>query len=280
MRARVLPRPLRDLPKHLVLAVFSLAVLLPLYVMVVNTFKTNEGYLASPLGLPLHPSTAALDEAFSRGSFGRWLVNSTLVTLASVAVSTGVAILAAYSVALLRWRLRGLVLNLLIALMVVPPIVMVIPLFRLWVDLSLVYSYEGVVIIYSGLMLPFSIYMLASFFRTVPRELLEAAAIDGAGRFRTLVSMVLPLSGAVLVTLALVQGLWVWNELLIAVIFLSGDDAHATLMVGLTTLQNRYHQNVPLTLAGMLLATIPMVVAYAFGQRFFVRGLTAGSVKG
>ena len=76
------------------------------------------------------------------------------------------------------------------------------------------------------------------------------------------------------------KGLWVWNELLIAVIFLQGSADHSTLMVGLTTLQNRYQQNVPLTLAGMMLATIPVVVAYAFGQRSLVRGLTAGAVKG
>jgi ABC-type glycerol-3-phosphate transport system permease component len=129
-------------------------------------------------------------------------------------------------------------------------------------------------------MLPFSIFLLANFFRGIPRSLAEAASIDGASRTRVLLSVVLPLSKPALITLALVQGLWVWNELLIAVIFLQGSADHSTLMVGLTTLQNRYQQNVPLTLAGMMLATIPVVVAYAFGQRSLVRGLTAGAVKG
>ncbi len=269
----------RNLAKHVVLVLFSLAALFPLYLMLVNSFKTNEDYLGSPLGLPLRFSTAAIREATDRGDFARWIANSTGITIAAVAVSTMLAISAAYALATMRWRLQGAVLNGLIALMVVPPIVMVIPLFRLWVDLQLVYSIQGAVIVYTGLLLPFSTYLLTNFFRTVPRALLDAARVDGASRVRVLVSIVLPISRPALVTLMLVQGLWVWNELLIAVIFLGGSAEKSTLMVGLTTLQNRYHQNVPLTLAGMLIATVPVVVAYAFGQRSLVRGLTAGGVK-
>ena len=120
--------------------------------------------------------------------------------------------------------------NALIALIVIPPIVMVIPLFRLWVDLKLVYTYQGAVIIYTGLMLPFSIFLLANFFRGIPRSLAEAASM-GLAHAGAAVG-VLPLSKPALITLALVQGLWVWNELLIAVIFLQGSADHSTLMVG------------------------------------------------
>jgi len=261
------------------LVLASLAALFPLYLMVANAFKTNAGYLDSPLAPPFDLSTDAIDEAFGRGDFPRWILNSLLVTAGSVGLSSVIAVLAAFALAGMRWRGRSLVENGLIALMVVPPIVMVIPLFRLWVDLKLVYTYQGAVIIYTGLMLPFSIYLLTGFFRSIPRSLGEAAEIDGASRMRVMLAVVLPLSRPALVTLALVQGLWVWNELLIAVIFLQGSASHSTLMVGLTTLQNRYHQNVPLTLAGMMLATIPIVIAYAFGQRSLVRGLTAGGVK-
>jgi ABC-type glycerol-3-phosphate transport system permease component len=266
--------------RHGILILASLGALFPLYLMVANSFKTNAGYLDSPLSPPTSISTEAIRQAFGKGDFPRWILNSLFVAACSVALSSLLAILAAFAIAGMRWRLRGVVENALIALMVIPPIVMVIPLFRLWVDLKLVYTYQGAVIIYTGLMLPFSIFLLANFFRGIPRSLAEAASIDGASRRRVLLSVVLPLSKPALITLALVQGLWVWNELLIAVIFLQGSADHSTLMVGLTTLQNRYQQNVPLTLAGMMLATIPVVVAYAFGQRSLVRGLTAGAVKG
>jgi ABC-type glycerol-3-phosphate transport system permease component len=128
-------------------------------------------------------------------------------------------------------------------------------------------------------MLPFSTFLLVSFFRTVPRDLLEAARIDGAGHLRRLWLIVLPVSLPALVTVATVQALWVWNEVLIAVIFLQSEDLR-TLMVGVTIFRSRYHLDIPLVMAGMVWATIPMVVLYLALQRFFIRGLTAGAIKG
>jgi ABC-type glycerol-3-phosphate transport system permease component len=136
-----------------------------------------------------------------------------------------------------------------------------------------------VIVIYTGLMLPFSTFLLASFFTTIPRSLLEAARIDGAGTLRTLWKVVLPLTRPALVTVIVVQALWVWNEVLIAVVFLQQSSLR-TLMVGLPVFKSRYHLDVPIVMAGMLLATIPMLALYLVGQRFFVRGLTAGATKG
>ncbi len=163
--------------------------------------------------------------------------------------------------------------------MVLPPIVLIVPLFQLMVDLGQLSSYRGVIAVYTGLMLPFSTFLLASFYRTVPRELLEAARLDGAGNVRILSRVVLPLSVPALVTTATVQALFVWNEVLIAVVFLQREDMR-TLMVGITIYRSRYHLDIPLVMAGMLWATIPMVLLYLFGQRFFIRGLTAGATKG
>jgi ABC-type glycerol-3-phosphate transport system permease component len=179
----------------------------------------------------------------------------------------------------MRWRPGPFVLSLLIALMVVPPIVLVIPLFQLVVDLGQVSTYRSVIAIYTGILLPFSTFLLVSFFRTTPRELLEAARIDGAGHWRIWRSIVLPLAIPALVTVATVQALWVWNEVLIAVVFLQSEELR-TLMVGITLFQSRFTLNIPLVMAGMVWATIPMVALYLLGQRFFIRGLTAGAVKG
>jgi ABC-type glycerol-3-phosphate transport system permease component len=103
--------------------------------------------------------------------------------------------------------------------------------------------------------------------------------IDGASHLRILLRIVVPLSLPALVTLVVVNALWVWNELLIALVFLP-DEGKRTLMVGVTVFQNRYNTDVPVTMAGMLLASVPMLLVFLFGQRFFIRGLTAGAVKG
>jgi raffinose/stachyose/melibiose transport system permease protein len=279
MRSGRSSRVIRDAPKHVLLLAFVAITLVPVYFMLVNSFKTPEEYIGNPYGFPDQPTLSTLGDAFRGGDLLRWLGNSALFTVTSVALSTLIAALAAYPLALMRWRPGPFVLSLLIALMVVPPIVLVIPLFQLVVDLGQVSTYRSVIAIYTGILLPFSTFLLVSFFRTTPRELLEAARIDGAGHWRIWRSIVLPLAIPALVTVATVQALWVWNEVLIAVVFLQSEELR-TLMVGITLFQSRFTLNIPLVMAGMVWATIPMVALYLLGQRFFIRGLTAGAVKG
>jgi raffinose/stachyose/melibiose transport system permease protein len=279
MRSGRSSRVIRDAPKHVLLLAFVAITLVPVYFMLVNSFKTPEEYIGNPYGFPDQPTLSTLGDAFRGGDLLRWLGNSALFTVTSVALSTLIAALAAYPLALMRWRPGPVVLSLLIALMVVPPIVLVIPLFQLVVDLGQVSTYRSVIAIYTGILLPFSTFLLVSFFRTTPRELLEAARIDGAGHWRIWRSIVIPLAIPALVTVATVQALWVWNEVLIAVVFLQSEELR-TLMVGITLFQSRFTLNIPLVMAGMVWATIPMVALYLLGQRFFIRGLTAGAVKG
>ena len=170
-------------------------------------------------------------------------------------------------------------LGVLVSLMVVPPVVLLVPLFVFGVELGMISTFRLVILIYVGLMLPFSVYMLANFFRTIPASMIEAAIMDGASSWRVFRLIVLPLSAAPLATLAVVNLLWVWNELLIALVFLQ-DDSKKTLMVGITGFQSRYSLDVPVIMAGLTLATLPIVAVYVFGQRFFVRGLVSGAVKG
>jgi raffinose/stachyose/melibiose transport system permease protein len=265
--------------RHLVLLAFTALALLPLYFMIASAFKTAEEYGANRLGLPLRPVLSTLGEALAGGDLYRWLLNSFFITAASVLVSTALAALAAYPLSLMRWRPGSVILGFLIALLVVPPIVLIVPIFQMVVDVGQLNTYQAVIVIYTGIMLPFSTFLLCSFFSTLSRPLLEAARIDGAGTWRVLWEVVLPLSGPALITVVIVQALWVWNEVLIAVIFLQ-DQSLRTLMVGLTLFNSRYRLNVPVVMAGMLWATVPMMALYLLGQRFFIRGLTAGGVKG
>ncbi len=271
-------RALGRFTKHGLLVCASFVALFPIYVMLTAAFKTQRGFLDSPFSPPWHPSLAGFRSALS-DQFPRWLANSVILTGASVAATLVLASLAAWGFS--RWRFRGreALLAGLVSLMVVPPVVLLVPLFVFGARLGWISTFRLVILIYVGLMLPFSIFMLTSFFRTIPASLIEAATIDGAGSWNVFRRILLPLSAAPIATLGVVNLLWVWNELLIALVFLQ-DDSKKTLMVGITGYQSRYNLNVPAIMAGLTLATLPIVTIYLFGQRYFVRGLVSGAVKG
>jgi ABC-type glycerol-3-phosphate transport system permease component len=251
--------------------------LFPLYVMLTAAFKSQDEFLAHPFRPPLEPTLRGFREAVN-DEFVRWFANSLILTVGAVTVTLVLASLAAWGFA--RWEFRGrdTLLGALVSLMVVPPVVLLVPLFVFGAKLGWISTFRLVILIYVGLMLPFSIYLLTNFFRTIPSSLIEAAVVDGASSWRVFRRIVLPLSAAPLVTLAVVNLLWVWNELLIALVFLQ-DNEKKTLMVGITGFQSRYSLDVPVIMAGLALATLPIVVLYLFGQRFFVRGFAAGAVK-
>jgi raffinose/stachyose/melibiose transport system permease protein len=277
------PRRLRfrlgKILRQLVLAIAGLTALYPIVFMASTAFKDRAQYLENQYDLPWPLYFGNFSAALRGGTFFLWFKNSVILTTGSVLLCTVCAALAAFAVARMRFRGRDVFFSLNVALMVVPPVVMLIPLFVLFVDLGLVSTYQGTILIYAGLTIPFSIFLLTNFFRAIPRELIESALTDGATNLRVLVQIILPLSAPALVTLVVVNALWVWNELLIALVFLPEDELK-TLMVGITVFRSRYNLDVPITMAGMLLASIPMILLYIFGQRFFIRGLTAGAVKG
>jgi ABC-type glycerol-3-phosphate transport system permease component len=273
-------RPLvGQVSRHGVMLAFTLLAMLPLYFMAVSAFKTRAEYVGNRLGLPHSPTFSTMISALKGGELLLWLTNSLFITGASVLISTVVAAFGAYSLSLMRWRTGPVVLGLLIALLAVPPIVLIVPIFEIAASYGWLNSYTTLIVIYSGMMVPFSTFLLYGFFSAIPRTLIEAARIDGARVWRVLWEIVLPLSGSALMTVAIVQSLWVWNEVLIAIVFMQSETLR-TLMVGLTIFNGRYRIDVPVVMAGMLWATVPMMTIYLLGQRFFIRGLTAGAVKG
>jgi ABC-type glycerol-3-phosphate transport system permease component len=266
------------IPNQILLILFSIIAIYPVYYMVVTAFKTRDNWLHDQFGLPNPLTLQNFADAFSKGNIPLWFGNSVIVTFASLVASTLVSALAAYAIARFRFAGRALYFNSMIALMVIPPAVLILPLFLLMVNISLVNTLTSVIIIYSGLLIPFSVYLLVSFFRSLPSELFDAAAIDGCTNLDTFWRITLPLSTPALVTLVVVNALFVWNELLIALVFLQSESIK-TLMPGLTTFKGHFTLNEPLIMAGTLIATIPMILLYIFGQRLFVEGLVAGAVK-
>lgn len=265
--------------KHGVLLFATVLVLLPGYFMIITAFKTQAGYSLNKFDFP-HPFfTGNFVTAMRGGRFFLWFGNSIILAVGAVLLSTLVSALAAYAFARMNFAGRNLMLAINTALMVIPPVVMLIPLFLLLTRIDLVSTYPGATLVYAGLLTPFSIYLLTNFFRTIPHEIVESALMDGASTLQILALILLPLSGPALVTLIVVNTLWVWNDLLIALVLLPQDNMR-TLMVGITVFGSRYNNDVPVAMAGMLLASLPMTLLYLFGQRYFIRGLVAGALKG
>jgi ABC-type glycerol-3-phosphate transport system permease component len=256
----------------------TLLSLFPVYFMTVSAFKSRSEYIADKWGLPDEVIWNNFATAQAGEKFISRFTNSTILTVGSVAASLFIACLAAYAFARMNFPGKKTLFNLILSLMVVPPVVMVVPLFVSMVRWDMVNTYHGTILIYTGLLLPFSIYLMTNFFKAVPREIIEAARIDGCSSFGIFRRIMMPLSAPAVITLIVVNALWVWNELLIALVFMQNDDLK-TLMVGIASMRSRNYVDIPVTMAGLLIATIPIVVLYLFGQRYFIRGLTSGAVK-
>ncbi|MGH6928601.1 MAG: carbohydrate ABC transporter permease [Dongiaceae bacterium] len=264
--------------KHGLLVVATLIALTPTLFMILTSLKGQEEYTFNKVGLPQAVVFDHFRNVLFESDFIAWMANSVVLAAGAVALSMVVSCLGAYAIARMEFRGRGLLFSVSTSLMAIPPVVMIVPLFVLYTQLSLISTYEGAILIYAGLITPYSVYLLTSFFRTLPRELFEAARIDGAGDLRVLLRIVIPLSMPALLTLVVVNALYVWNDLLIAIIFLQ-DDAKRTLMAGISVFQGRYNDQIPLTMAGMVFASAPMIILYLAFQKHYIRGLMAGSLK-
>ena len=254
--------------------------LVPTLFMILTALKSDEEYAIDKLGLPDAPVLENFRAVLVDSPFLAWMVNSVHPRgrcRAALAPSSRCSA----PMPSPAWSSRGgtRCWRVSTSLMAVPPVVMIVPLFVLYTQLGLISTYQGAILIYAGLITPFSVYLLTTFFRTVPRELFEAARIDGAGPFTH------PDARSCcrcrcrrIVTLVVVNSLYVWNDLLIAIIFLQ-DDAKRTLMAGISVFQGRYNNQVPLTMAGMVIASAPMFILYIVFQKHFIRGLMAGAIK-
>lgn len=264
--------------KQAVLILACIVALLPSAFMLLTALKSQQEYTFDKVGLP----DAVVGDHFRAvlfdSPFFLWMLNSAILALGAVALGTLVSCIGAYAIAKLEFRGRDTIFAISTSLMAVPPVVMIVPLFVLYTQLGLISTFPGAIVIYAGLITPFSVYLLTTFFRTLPQELFDAARLDGVKHHQILRHVVLPLSVPALLTLVVVNALFVWNDLLIAVIFLQ-EDAKRTLMAGIAVFQGRYNNQIPLSMAGMVVASAPMVILYITFQRYFIRGLMAGAVK-
>ena len=221
---------------------------------------------------------------FSEG-IGRSFINSLTVTIPATVIPIMIAAFAAYALAWMRFPGRALIIAVIIGLLVVPLQMALIPLLQLYNGVGTFFgvpskTYLGIWLAHTGFGLPFAIYLLRSYMAGLPRELMESARIDGASDFEIFVKIVLPLSFPVLASFAIFQFLWVWNDLLVAMVFLGSGSDQLVLTGKLNALLgSRGGDWEILTTSAFVTIIVPLIVFFSL-QRYFVRGLLAGSVKG
>lgn len=264
--------------RQLVMILMTIASLYPIYFLLITSLKTQDEYTVNSMSFPHEFTLQNFIDSLTKVHLGLWFSNTVILAVTSVCFTTLIAALAAYAIAWGKFVGREFLLKLCIALMIVPPVILIIPMFFVMVEIKMVNQLPSVIIFYTGLMIPFSVYLLTSFFREIPMELFQAGQMDGCTRFGAFWRIVIPLAIPAFVTLVVVNVLWVWNELLIALVFLQ-DEEKRTLMSGISMFQGRYTTNQPLIMASSLLSMLPIVLLYLFGQRFFIKGLTAGIGK-
>ncbi len=268
-----------QLGRRAALFVYALLITVPLLVVLTGAFKTTPDLFNSPFGFPTHGTFSNFKQVLGDGGLLRALSNSAIVTFSGVVITLLLASAAAYGVARIRgWR--GWVLYaLLVVGMAIPAQANMIPQFVLFSNLGLTNSVLGLVLIEIVSTLPIAVFIIAGFMRTLPPEIFEASSIDGAGPWRTFRSVVVPLSVPSLAATAIFLLVIQWNDLLYPLLFIT-DPAKRTLPLALLDFQGQYLTNYPVLFSGVVVASVPMIVAYAFLQRFFIAGISAGAVKG
>jgi multiple sugar transport system permease protein/raffinose/stachyose/melibiose transport system permease protein len=262
----------------LIFATIALSTLYPLFFLAATALRTTQDYRNSPAGIPHHLTVDNIHLAFSEVEIGKLALNSLMVVVPAVIIVIVLACLAAYALIHFRFPLRRTLLVFVIVLMALPPAVLLIPIFKVVLDAHLLNNRLGLILVYAALNLPFSIFLLASFMRSVPEELLNAAKIDGAGALRSLWSVVIPLVRPGLLTLVTLNFLFMWNEFLYALVILQ-KESNRTIMVGIAQFQGHWEKNLGVVSAGLLLSMIPPLLIFLFFQRDLARGLTSGAVK-
>ncbi len=252
----------------------------PIFTIFLNAFRSTSEILSSTSIIPQHPTLANFVYLNDRTNFWGFFISSMSVSVIGTIISILCAAAAGY--ALSRYHYLRPVSNYSRALMIVqmfPLILALIPLFIIFHDLGLVNTYWSVILVYTILNLPFATWMFEGFFDAIPRELEEAAYVDGSSRFQALTRIILPLSGPGTAAVTIFTFLLCYNEFLIASIFLRDPDT-MTIPVGIQMFMQQYSTDWGSLMAAACLASIPTIIFFLFVQKYMVQGVVAGAVKG
>lgn len=282
-----LEKLLTTAPVHGVVIAIAVLWTLPTAGLLISSFRQPDALLESGWWTvftpPLEPSQFHLGnyiDVLTGQGMGQAFLNSLVISIPATVMPIAIATFAAYALAWMRFPGRQLLFVTIVGLLVVPLQMTLIPVLRAYNSLGLSGTFLGVWLAHTGYGMPLGIYLLRNYIGTLPRDLIEAAAVDGASHLKIFTRIVVPLSTPAIASFAVFQFLWVWNDLLVALVYLGGNQNVAPVTLVLRNLVGDRGQDWHLLTAGAFISMIvPLLVFFAL-QRYFVRGLLAGSVKG
>lgn len=264
---------------YLVLGTLAAVFLYPVALMVLTAFKSTPEIFRNPFGMPASWSLDTFRDVWERARFGLYLRNSLLVTGASALVLLATAAPAAYALARYRFRVRGILFLFFLAGIMIPIRLGILPLYLLMRDLNLIDTPFALIFTYAASGMPMSVFLLTVFFRNLPRDLEDAARIDGCTEYQTYFRIMLPLVRPGLATVVIVNVVPWWNDFFFPLLFLTSD-TWKTIPLGMQIFFGQHLIDWSLVFSGMVLASLPLLVIYLVMSRQFIEGLTAGAVKG
>jgi N-acetylglucosamine transport system permease protein len=269
---------------HIALAAWAVAVIAPLVWTVLASFKSNtEIFIGSPFALPESFSFDAFGRAWSRAHVGRYFVNSVWVVAWSTAGTMLLGSMAAYVLARFRFRGNRVIYYMFVSGLAFPVFLALVPLYLVMYNLQLLNTFTGLILVYIAYSLPFTVFFLAAFFKTLPVSVAEAAMIDGASHTRTFFSVMLPMAKPGLISITIFNILGQWNQYILPVTLMQGEggDSKYVLTQGIARISTAagYEADWAALFAALTLSILPMILVYGFFQRHIQRGLTAGAVK-
>ncbi|MEE6132971.1 carbohydrate ABC transporter permease [Priestia sp. GS2] len=264
--------------KQLTLLAYSVIIITPLTLVLFTTFKTTPELYNSPIGLPTSWRLENYKHLLISEPLFGYMKNSTIVTVISTFFILLLASLIAYAIVQLPKKSGWIVYSFFIVGMIVPTQVIMIPVFLLMNTLNLLNTLTGVILVSISFLLPIGVFIITGFMKTLPKELFEAARIDGASEWKIYSKVAIPLSIPSLATIGIFSFVIVWNDLLFPLLLLKSKEVK-TLPIALLDFQGEFLTNYPMLFTAVVLSSIPLIIAYLFLQRLFIAGMTAGAVK-
>lgn len=278
---------LRRAPLNIVIAFIAFIWLLPSVGLLMSSFRPEQAVISTGWWTVLrHPfdftqlTLSNYASVITEEGMGRAFLNSLIISVPSTIIPITVAAFAAYAFSWMDFPGREWIFVVVVGLLVVPLQMTLIPILRIYSRLGLAGTFVGIWLAHTGYGLPYAVYLLRNFIGALPQDLLESAFLDGASHVTAFLRLVIPLSIPAIASIAIFQFLWVWNDLLVALVYLGGTEAVAPVTLRMSSLVNSLGQDWHLlTAAAFVTMILPLAVFFAL-QRYFVRGILAGSVKG
>jgi ABC-type glycerol-3-phosphate transport system permease component len=261
------------------MAILALVTIYPLIFTANVAMKTRRDYILDRFSLASSLRWDNIVTAWSSVGMARYFANSVIVVTISVVLLLLLGSMAGFALSQLRFRGSKVLFLGCLAALFIPFQVIMVPLARVMADSGLIDTYPGLILAYVAQFLPFTIFLMTSYYKTIPAEIVDAARIDGNTTYGVYRRIMLPMGTPALLSVGILNALFCWNDVLISLLMMPSAD-HRTLMVGVTSLRGQYSDNIPTFASGVLIAAVPVLMIYLFLQRQIADGVTAGSTKG